>query len=260
MAHQEVTLDKTRKKVKKKGSVAKLLVKILLVSALSVLVLSSLVYSGALLIKMVKYRHAVSLSQKSLDFYKSGQYPEAESTCKTAISLNDDEFRKYNRSLEWDKDRIDAYYENLVASLTEKPAFNRIFAFYDRHDGARRLNLSGKLVRICSFVERGTHSLASRNPFRWFSDFYNSDLNRYRLNKALNLNNLGSIYMASKRYTEAESALKQSIEIYDDVLGTGHPLSATALQNLASLYKITGRPASARHLDEKIRQTGYNQH
>ncbi|MBF0565538.1 MAG: tetratricopeptide repeat protein [Nitrospirae bacterium] len=260
MALKEITRNKGRKKVKKKGSLAKLLAKILLVSALSVLVLSSLVYTGALILKMVKYRHAVSLTQKALDFYKSGQYPEAESTCKTAITLNDDEFRKYNRSLEWDKDRIDAYYENLVASLAEKPVFNRIFAFYDRHEGPRRVNLSGKLVRICSYVDRGIHSLAARNPFRWFSDFYNSDLNRYRLNKALNLNNLGSIYMASKRYTEAESALRQSISIYDEVLGTGHPQSATALQNLASLYKIKGRPEPGKHLAGKNPQTGHNRH
>ncbi len=60
------------------------------------------------------------------------------------------------------------------------------------------------------------------------------------------LNNLAGLYDDQGRYAEAEPLYKRSLAIREKALGPDHPDVATALNNLAELYKdraATPRPS-----------------
>lgn len=53
---------------------------------------------------------------------------------------------------------------------------------------------------------------------------------------AKSLNNLGMLYHAQTRFTEAEPLLKQALEIRQKVLPPGHPVIAISLHNIGGIY------------------------
>ena len=62
---------------------------------------------------------------------------------------------------------------------------------------------------------------------------------------AINLNNLGNLYRAQGRYSEAEALSKRSLAIAEKALGPEHPDVGESLNNLAELYHAQGRYAEA---------------
>ncbi len=62
---------------------------------------------------------------------------------------------------------------------------------------------------------------------------------------ATSLNNLGLVYDAQGKYTEAEPLYKRSLAIWEKALGPEHPDVATSLNNLAELYRGQGKYADA---------------
>jgi tetratricopeptide (TPR) repeat protein len=65
---------------------------------------------------------------------------------------------------------------------------------------------------------------------------------------ATGINELGDLYYAQGRYTEAEALYIKSLVISEKQLGTNHPDTATSLNNLAGLYYSVGRYAEAEPL------------
>src|SRR5262249_13870324 len=55
---------------------------------------------------------------------------------------------------------------------------------------------------------------------------------------AVSLNNLGALYNLGGRLTEAADCLKRSLAIREQQLGPMHPQVATALNNLADVYRM----------------------
>lgn len=63
---------------------------------------------------------------------------------------------------------------------------------------------------------------------------------------AIALDNLGNLYMESRRLAEAEPVRLRAIEIFRKSLPPAHPHIVTASQNLAVLYQFAGRQDEAR--------------
>jgi len=61
----------------------------------------------------------------------------------------------------------------------------------------------------------------------------------------------GSAAWSVGDYTEAELILKRSLAITEKALGPEHPHVAMALNNLAWLYRDTGREAEAEKLEAR---------
>src|SRR5262249_1004110 len=65
---------------------------------------------------------------------------------------------------------------------------------------------------------------------------------------ALSLNNLGELYHAQGRYSDAEPLYKRSLATREKALGPDHPDVAVSLNNLAELYRTQGRYSDAEPL------------
>jgi len=59
------------------------------------------------------------------------------------------------------------------------------------------------------------------------------------------------MYVAQGQYAQAEPLCKRSLAIWEKALGPNHPSVATALENLAALYKKTNRPNEAQALEQR---------
>ena len=68
------------------------------------------------------------------------------------------------------------------------------------------------------------------------------------LQVAASLNNLGELYRAQGKYTEAEPLYKRALAIAEKALGPGHPQVAASLNNLAGLYRLQGKYAEVEPL------------
>ncbi len=68
---------------------------------------------------------------------------------------------------------------------------------------------------------------------------------------ALALNNLGLLYYSQGKYAEAEPLFKRALAIEEKALGPDHPDLATTLENMADLYKKTGRLDEAKRFEER---------
>lgn len=55
---------------------------------------------------------------------------------------------------------------------------------------------------------------------------------------AQSLNNLGVLYRNLEKYAEAELLLGRAINIYEEVLGTGHPTSQMVRETYEELLKM----------------------
>jgi tetratricopeptide (TPR) repeat protein len=71
------------------------------------------------------------------------------------------------------------------------------------------------------------------------------------LKLALYLNNLAALYKSQGRYEEAEPLYKQSLSLWQELLGERHPNFATSINNLAALYESQGRYEEAESLDKQ---------
>ena len=61
----------------------------------------------------------------------------------------------------------------------------------------------------------------------------------------MSINNLAALYTAEKRYAEAEPLCKRSLAITESSLGPLHPNVAIVLDNLALIYRKTGKQSYA---------------
>ena len=68
------------------------------------------------------------------------------------------------------------------------------------------------------------------------------------------INNLVSVYFAQNKYSEAESILKQALVISEKTFGAGSLKVAGVLENLAKVYKKTGRAGEGKKAEERARQ------
>lgn len=62
------------------------------------------------------------------------------------------------------------------------------------------------------------------------------------------LNNLAELYRNQGKYADAEPLYRQSLAIWEKVLGPDHPDVATSLNNLALLYRAQGKYVEAEPL------------
>jgi CHAT domain-containing protein len=62
---------------------------------------------------------------------------------------------------------------------------------------------------------------------------------------------LGSLYVGTSRYPEAETLIKRGLDIYGKVAGPEHPEAIGTLDNLGALYQQWGRYAEARPIFER---------
>jgi CHAT domain-containing protein len=65
---------------------------------------------------------------------------------------------------------------------------------------------------------------------------------------AISIYNLANVYESQGRYTEAESLLRQALEMNQRLLGEQHPIIATNLNQLANVYESQGRYTEAESL------------
>lgn len=68
---------------------------------------------------------------------------------------------------------------------------------------------------------------------------------------AVALDNLGNLYMESRRLKDAEALRLRALDIFKAKLPAGHPHIVTALQNLAVLYQFANRNADASRFYEE---------
>ncbi|WP_347232741.1 tetratricopeptide repeat protein [Chloracidobacterium thermophilum] len=68
---------------------------------------------------------------------------------------------------------------------------------------------------------------------------------------AASLNILVLFYANQGQYAQAEPLSKRALAIREKALGSNHPDVATALRNLAQLYRATKRIAEAEQLEER---------
>ena len=54
------------------------------------------------------------------------------------------------------------------------------------------------------------------------------------------------------QYAAAEHLYKRALSIYEKALGLDHPSVATTLNNLALLYRATGRNLEAQELEHRL--------
>ena len=66
------------------------------------------------------------------------------------------------------------------------------------------------------------------------------------------LNGLAELYLAQSRYQECEGRLNRAIVLRERSLGMEHPLLKTPLENLAKLFRKTGRTAKARKVEKRL--------
>ncbi len=70
---------------------------------------------------------------------------------------------------------------------------------------------------------------------------------------AATLPTLAGVYQAQGNYAEAESLYQQALAIVKKTLGPDHPYVATVLENMADLYKKTGRLDEAKRLEARAK-------
>lgn len=68
------------------------------------------------------------------------------------------------------------------------------------------------------------------------------------------LNGLTLAYLRQQRYAEAETAIKRLLETRTAMFGAEHPLTASAMNLLAAVYRKTGKEAEAKQLDAQFRR------
>jgi tetratricopeptide (TPR) repeat protein len=71
------------------------------------------------------------------------------------------------------------------------------------------------------------------------------------LNKTMILSNLGTIYMAQKKYADAESSYKRSLDLQEMLLKEHHSMTAQTMKSYASLMRKTNRADEAEKLEGK---------
>jgi tetratricopeptide (TPR) repeat protein len=86
--------------------------------------------------------------------------------------------------------------------------------------------------------------LTSAEEIPYFSKFYIPP----------SLNNLGEVCQSQKKYVEAESYYKRSLEMARLVLKENSIEIATVLANMEKLYKETGKPEEAQKLFEQTQR------
>ena len=59
------------------------------------------------------------------------------------------------------------------------------------------------------------------------------------------------VYQALGRLAQAEPLYKRSLTIWEKALGPDHPAVATSLENLAALYRKSGRNEAAEGLEKR---------
>ena len=69
---------------------------------------------------------------------------------------------------------------------------------------------------------------------------------------ARGLSNLGGLYYAQGLYVQAEPLLKRSLAIKERALGPNHPDVAASLENMATLYRKTGRNKEAEAVEKRV--------
>ncbi|MDR1194092.1 MAG: tetratricopeptide repeat protein [Peptococcaceae bacterium] len=72
-----------------------------------------------------------------------------------------------------------------------------------------------------------------------------------RLAITTTLSNLGQTYLSERNYPEALRLFSQVKDDYGELVGTGHPLYATALNNLGAVSYLMGKYDEARHWYEE---------
>ena len=83
-------------------------------------------------------------------------------------------------------------------------------------------------------------------------------LNRHTTNPqkspgvAENLSAYGHLYLAQKKYTQAEAYLERSLDIWERVPDLYRPNMAKTLESLAALYRATDRDEEAEALEQRI--------
>ena len=70
---------------------------------------------------------------------------------------------------------------------------------------------------------------------------------------AASLTNLGAVYLAQARYSEAESALLRSLAIQSKMLGATHPYTAGTMMQYAGLLRATNRKSEAARVETRAR-------
>ena len=70
---------------------------------------------------------------------------------------------------------------------------------------------------------------------------------------AASLNTLAVLYYLQGKYAEAEPLYKRELVLYQKTLGPEHPDMPKVLENMAELYKKTGREDEARKFEERAK-------
>ena len=59
---------------------------------------------------------------------------------------------------------------------------------------------------------------------------------------AVAVENIGLLYFAQRRYSEAEPLILRSIDLHEKILGADHPDTANSVTSLGVLYLEVGAP------------------
>lgn len=161
------------------------------------------------------YNTAVS----ALEFARLNKLKETEAYAKLAIVFSRFDKQPYDSSI--------LILEDIIRVLAESEKKNAL---------ARAFNLCG-----IAFERRGLYKQAIQN---YYKAMYIFEEKKDLHGLADTYNNIGLLYQAEKRYTEATAFFKRSLELVYK-MGGNHNSEANALNNLAIVYHENHQPREA---------------
>jgi tetratricopeptide (TPR) repeat protein len=197
------------------------------------------------------YQSSELLNKSAVNFYKSGQYAEAEPILQRVLAIREESLGPDHPDTATSLNNLAMLYEKQGRHREALPLLERALAICERTLGPEHPDTLISLNNLAiGFISHARYNDAIPIMERALA-IRERSLGPNHPDTACSLNNLAMLYEKLGQYRDAVPVLQRAIAIREQSLGREHPDTATSLNNLAMVYKKLAMFTEAAELSQR---------
>ena len=197
------------------------------------------------------YQSSELLNKSAVNFYKVGQYAEAEPILKRVLAIREESLGPDHPDTATSLNNLAMLYEKQARHKEALPLLERALAICEKTLGPEHPDTLISLNNLAiGFISHARYNDAIP-VFERALALRERALGPNHPDTACSLNNVAMLYEKLGRYRDAVPVLQRAIAIREQALGLEHPDTATSLNNLAMVYKKLAQFKEAVALSER---------
>jgi CHAT domain-containing protein/tetratricopeptide (TPR) repeat protein len=193
-------------------------------------------------------REAKALSEKVVELYGEGKYPEATEIAKRALKIREKALGPEHPDTGTIINNLALLYETQGDYAAAEPLYQRALVISEKTQGPDHPETATSLNNLAVLYNTQANYDAAEPLFLRALKIQEKALGPDDSETATTVNNLAQLYQAQGRYADAEPLFQRALRICEATNGPDHLDTATFLSNLSVLYIRQANYAAAEPL------------